>query len=110
MFLPFLIKRMGWGLSTVFFALTGFFTLIAYIPLFNIEILQNLLSSVGLYINSFEFNGSIYYLLRSIGYVIVGFNLIHILGKSTGSADAWRDTMDGMAGEYIGVLSSKKSF
>lgn len=38
--------------------------------------------SVDLYIRSFEFNGSIYYLLRSIGYSIFGFNLIHVLGPA----------------------------
>ncbi len=41
---------------------------------------SELSQSLGLYINKFEFNGGIYYLLRWIGYQIYGFNLIHIIG------------------------------
>ena len=60
---------------------TVLFTCFLLFSLFlNVEILTNLIDSVGLYVNKFEFNGSIYYLLREMGYLIKGFNLIHIIG------------------------------
>ena len=40
----------------------------------------HILSSLDLYLKKFEFNGSLYYLLRAIGYEIYGFNTIHIWG------------------------------
>ena len=40
----------------------------------------NVLASLDLYVKKFEFNGSLYYLLRGIGYEIYGYNTIHIWG------------------------------
>ncbi len=40
----------------------------------------NVLASLDLYVKKFEFNGSLYYLLRAIGYEIYGYNTIHIWG------------------------------
>jgi hypothetical protein len=40
----------------------------------------NFMDSIDLYVKKFEFNGSLYYLLRFIGYKIYGYNLIHVLG------------------------------
>ncbi len=39
-----------------------------------------IVDSLGLYLRKFEFNGGLYYLLRSIGYMCLGYNLIHLLG------------------------------
>lgn len=44
------------------------------------SIIPNYLESLDLYNKKFEFNASIYYILRFIGYKLKGFNLIHILG------------------------------
>ncbi len=56
--------------------------LILFCPIFYQNPLLGLdqLSSLGLYLKKFEFNGSIYYLLRWLGYEIYGYNLIHVLG------------------------------
>jgi len=54
---------------------------ILFLPLISsIEIFQHLMSSADLYVRKFEFNGSLYYLLRSWGYVVYGFNMIHVVG------------------------------
>ena len=106
MFLPFFIKRLGRRRSLIFFLTVGFYTLFFLLIIFrfDVEVVQNLLASVGLYINKFEFNGSIYYLLRGIGYGIFGFNLIHILGKVLAVLTfllivwmAWKERVKGLA-------------
>lgn len=44
------------------------------------------MSSIDLYFRKFEFNASIYYLLRTIGHWISGYNLIQYLGPILASA------------------------
>ncbi len=51
--------------------------------LFGIEI-TNFLSSIDLYFGKFEFNGGIYYILRYIGQVLSGYNLIRYIGPLMG--------------------------
>ena len=46
------------------------------------DLLSNLSESAGLYMSKFEFNGSIYYLLRAWGHTMYGYNLIHVLGPT----------------------------
>jgi len=41
---------------------------------------SNIATSLDLYVKKFEFNGSIYYMLRALGYYIYGFNTIQIWG------------------------------
>ena len=40
----------------------------------------HLFGSLGLYFGRFEYNGSLYYLLRTLGYVLTGYNLIAVFG------------------------------
>ena len=79
-FLPFLIRRLGWKRSIIFFSALGIFILLLFAPLTNHLFLGNFGESLDLYFRRFEFNGSIYYLLRWYGFKIVGYNLIHLFG------------------------------
>lgn len=76
MFLPFLPKRMGWGKSIAFGA--GVLALVAlmYLPFWTPTLVTDTLTTLRLYFASFEFNGSVYYLLREIGYWWTGYNII----------------------------------
>lgn len=49
-------------------------------PLLNGVFIQNFGNSIGLYFQKFEFNASIYYLLRWIGFQFVGYNVIATIG------------------------------
>jgi hypothetical protein len=51
-----------------------------FAPFFSAELLSNISRSLDLYFHTFEFNASIYYVLRAIGYWLVGYNLISTLG------------------------------
>jgi len=82
-FLPFFIRRIGFK-KTIFFGLCmGFFLLILAFRFIDPPILRNILNSVGLYYNTFEFNASFYYIFRWIGYQIKGWNMIATIGKLT---------------------------
>jgi alpha-1,6-mannosyltransferase len=41
---------------------------------------KNFMSSIDLYFRKFEFNASIYYLLRGLGQLITGYNTINVIG------------------------------
>ncbi len=82
MLLPLLIRHIGWKKSILYGAVAGIVSLIGFVPLFTFDILQNLFSSVGLYFQKFEFNASIYYLNRSVGYYLYGYNVVETAGKN----------------------------
>jgi hypothetical protein len=44
------------------------------------DALEGILTSTSLYFQSFEFNASIYYLIREIGYEVKGYNIIATSG------------------------------
>ena len=80
MFLPFLLRKLGIRR----FLLLGGAVLITvaalFFPLVSGEVLQNIFRSVDLYFQKFEFNASIYYLLRWLGFRISGYNQIAVIG------------------------------
>lgn len=80
LFLMFLIKRLGWRLSLGYFAIIGFVLVILYFPLLDGLFLANFGSSLDLYFQKFEFNASVYYLIRWIGFQLSGYNLIAYIG------------------------------
>lgn len=81
MFLPLLINRLGWIRAIVFGALCALCCLLMFIPLFDHATFLNLMNSAELYFQRFEFNASVYYILRWIGFQVKGYNLIATFGK-----------------------------
>lgn len=79
-FLPFLIKRLGWKKSLQYFSIIGLTLIVLFSPLISDVFINNFGKSLNLYFQKFEFNASLYYALRWVGYQIKGFNLIHVLG------------------------------
>jgi len=82
-FLPFLIKRIGFKNIIVYGLIVGFTFVILLLPFADLALIKNIGKSVGLYYNKFEFNASVYYLLRAVGYQIKGYNWIAVIGKLT---------------------------
>lgn len=66
-----------------FISLTGISSII-FLPMANGVGFISFLSSVDLYFRKFEFNAGIYYVLRYIGELISGYNLIRYLGPILG--------------------------
>jgi hypothetical protein len=80
MFLPFLIRRLGWPRFFGWSALLGLSLLLLFLPLLNSLFLSNMGSSLDLYFRRFEFNASLYYLIRWLGFQWKGYNLIQTIG------------------------------
>lgn len=59
---------------------TFLFSVICFVPVFLGLNLFNLVDSIDLYFRKFEYNASIYYLLRELGQWISGYNLIQYIG------------------------------
>ncbi len=79
-FLPLLIKKLKFQKGIVFSVVSGATFLLLFIPFFNHEMVSNFFTSIDLYFQTFEFNASIYYVIRSIGYAITGYNIIKTAG------------------------------
>jgi hypothetical protein len=62
--------------------LAGFFAVfvIQFLPFLDEVFLNNYLQTIGLWFGKFEFNASIYYLVRSLGYQLYGYNIIQTYG------------------------------
>ena len=80
MFLPFLIHKLGWRRSMQYFIIVGSVTLALFYPLFGSFFIENFGNSLNLYFQKFEFNASLYYALRWVGFQIFGHNIIQFLG------------------------------
>ena len=73
----FLVKKGRW---LGFFVSSGLFVLVSFGLMLMGSDLSHLMTSINLYFQSFEFNASIYYLTRSLGFLKVGYNLIAVIG------------------------------
>lgn len=58
--------------------------IISFIPFMFSDAVKGILNSTSLYFQNFEFNASIYYLIRKIGYGVKGYNIIATAGPLMG--------------------------
>ncbi|WP_299759354.1 glycosyltransferase 87 family protein [uncultured Pontibacter sp.] len=80
MFLPFLLRKLGLRQFILYGTVVMVTVVAQFAPLVNLEVLQNIFQSLDLYFQKFEFNASVYYLLRWVGFNVTGYNTIAILG------------------------------
>lgn len=83
-FLPLFLLHLGLKRALLFYAAVGVACLILFAPLFDREILEGFSESVELYFRKFEFNASIYYLVREYGFLTKGYNTIQAVGWKLG--------------------------
>lgn len=80
-FLPLLFKKLHWKKSLGFYTIVVILTAISFAPFLNAEFINNYTKTVGLWFQRFEFNASLYYIAREIGYLFRGYNEIATIGK-----------------------------
>jgi hypothetical protein len=79
--LPLIIKKIGFKNGFIYSLVLLIVSLVLFLPFINHELIGNIGNSIGLYFQKFEFNASIYYLMRWIGFQLSGYNEIAIIGK-----------------------------
>lgn len=78
--LALLPRFLGWKRAFAVGGLTLAVTALTFSIFVGPEFVANLSSSLDLYFRRFEFNASIYYLIREVGFAIVGYNAIQYIG------------------------------
>jgi len=79
-FLPHFLLRLRFRKSILFYLVVLIACCVLSMPLLNLEIIDGFQSSLGLYFRKFEFNASIYYLVREYGFWAKGYNTIESVG------------------------------
>jgi hypothetical protein len=78
--LPMYARRLGWRRAVLFWLLTGLCTLLIFAPLLDASFVRGFGSSASLYFQKFEFNASVFYIVRAIGFWYVGWDVIQTAG------------------------------
>lgn len=90
LFLPlfltyFISKQIGNSLIRTpllkFYSIIGISVLFTFLPFISSEFIRNFSATIFLWFQNFEFNASVYYIIRWIGFQIVGWNVIGSVGK-----------------------------
>jgi len=80
LFLPIILKRLDFAKSIWFYIITSLALALTFLPFLDEQLIHHIISSVNLYFQTFEFNASIYYIIRWVGFKQVGYNIIQQVG------------------------------
>ncbi len=83
-FIPLLALRLGWKKAFGFCVIILLCCVLLFLPLWNSQIITGFGQSLGLYFQKFEFNASLYYLVREYGFWYRDFNTIQSTGWKLG--------------------------
>ena len=64
-----------------FYSIIGLCTVLLFLPFYSSEFINHYSETVALWFGQFEFNASLYYVARAIGYAATGYNQIATIGK-----------------------------
>ena len=79
-FLPAIVLKVNWRKSLILIIAMATCCLILFLPLWDPSIVLGFRDSLGYYFRKFEFNASIFYLVRSFGFWFYGYDIIQTAG------------------------------
>ena len=78
-YLPLLVKRLKKGILLRYFLMIAIVLAVVFLPLLE-GMVNGMGESISLYFQKFEFNASLYYIVREIGFLVKGYNIIQSAG------------------------------
>ncbi len=78
--LPLVIRLLGFKKGLLFSSIAVGVVILLFLPFLTLGSVDGFAKSLNLYFQNFEFNASLYYLAREIGWWLVGFNFISFIG------------------------------
>ena len=75
-------SKLGLAKLFGFYLIVGFTVVLGFLPILSSAFIDNFMATISLWFQKFEFNASIYYIVRWIGFQVNGYNIIETAGKA----------------------------
>lgn len=78
--LPLFLNKLAWKKSVLFYLTTGSCLILLFLPFVSVNFIDNYSSTINLWFSNFEFNASLFYLLKGSFAKLTGLRLINSMG------------------------------